>query len=59
MPYYNVAIYVKYPDGRENRYDTTVHAEDSKDAVYEALSELPNGSKVKKVIFVEERQENF
>ena len=55
MPDYNVAIYVKYPDGRENRYDTTVHAEDSKDAVYEALSELPNGSKVKKVIFVEER----
>jgi hypothetical protein len=54
MPTYNVAIWVKYPDGAENRYDTSVHAEDKKYAVQEALDELPNGSKVKKVILVEE-----
>lgn len=55
MPDYSVAIWVKYPDGGENRYDTTVHAEDRKDAVQEALEELPSGTKLKKVIVVEER----
>jgi hypothetical protein len=55
MPDYSVAIYVKYPSGGEDRYDTTVHAEDEEDAVQEALEELPDGTKLKKVILVEER----
>lgn len=55
MPNYDVAIGVKYPDGGEGRHDTTVYAEDKDDAVQEALEELPKGTKLKKVILVEEK----
>ena len=55
MPDYAVALWVKYSNGTEDRFDTFVHADDKEDAVEEAKGELSNGCKVIKVISVEKR----
>ncbi len=54
MAKYYVAIYVKYPDGGEGRYDATVYADDEDDAVDEAMAKLPKGTKLVDVIKVEQ-----
>lgn len=55
MPSYAVALWVKYSDGNEDRYDTTVDADGKTEAKSIAANELPSGTKVQKVIYVEER----
>jgi hypothetical protein len=59
MSIYNVSIWVKYPDGTENKYETFVDEDNEEDAIYEAKSHLPVGTRILKIIFVAPTKDEF
>ena len=52
MSIYNVSIWVEYIDGSEIKHDMFVDADDEYDAILETKAHLPEGTRLKKIIYI-------
>jgi hypothetical protein len=57
MSIYNVSIWIEYPDGSEMKHDSFVDGDDEYDAILEVKSHLPDGIRLKKVIFINYKED--